>query len=394
MTAREPVDSLVHKLMTRGPASGEGGQPGQRPAASSSGFAGVSASGSAIQPVVDPVEARSQKAATKRTLWPRPGPAGGPPTGAIAQLSVELSAELADAPHRDGVLDPPGTIGRARLGELLPVPLTQADAERVGDRQRARGMRFGEVAVELGLASQADVDWALSRQYGFAWMRAGEDTALPELVQARQPFGAAAEAFRDLRAHLMNQPELAQRALAVVSAQAGDGRSFVAANLAIAFSQLGAKTLLIDADLRRPRQHLLFGLTSAHGRPGSADSSGPSGLAGMLSGRAQGKVLHRVPQLPGLHLLPAGAPPPNPLELLQRPTLDALLGEVVRAFDFVVVDTPPVVHLADARVIAAACGAALAVARKDHTAMADLHDIAGSMAQLRAHFAGVVFNPA
>lgn len=386
MTARDPLDGLVHRLMTRAPATGEGGLPAQRTSAP--------ASGAAVQPVADPVEARSQQAATKRTLWPRSGPAGSPPTGPIAQLSVELSAELAAGPDHDGVPNSTGMSGRARLGELLPVPLTQAEADRVGDHQRARGMRFGEVAVQLGLVSQADVDWALSRQYGFAWMRAGEAAALPELVQAREPFGAAAEAFRDLRAHLMNQPELAQRALAVVSAQAGDGRSFVAANLAIAFSQLGAKTLLIDADLRRPRQHLLFGLTGALGWSGSADASGPSGLAGMLAGHAHGKVLRSVPQLPGLHLLPAGAPPPNPLELLQRPTLDALLGEVVRAFDFVIVDTPPVAQLADARVIAAACGAALAVARKDHTPMADLQDIAGSMAQLRAHFAGVVLNPA
>lgn len=378
MTARDPLDGLVHRLMTRPPAT-------------------APAREAAVQTAADSVEARNQQAVAKRTLWPRSGLPGHPPTGPIAQLSAELSAELA-GPDHDAAPNPAGVSGRSRLGELLPVPLTPDEADRVGDQQRARGMRFGEVAVELGLASQADVDWALSRQYGFAWMRAGEAAALPELVQAREPFGAAAEAFRDLRAHLMNQPELAQRALAVVSAQSGDGRSFVAANLAIAFSQLGAKTLLIDADLRRPRQHLLFGLTGALGWSGSTDAAGasgpgPSGLAGMLAGHTHGKVLRRVPQLPGLHLLPAGAPPPNPLELLQRPILDALLGEVVRAFDFVVVDTPPVAQLADARVIAAACGAALAVTRKDHSSMVELQDIAASMAQVRAHFAGVVLNP-
>ncbi|MCW5632886.1 MAG: polysaccharide biosynthesis tyrosine autokinase [Rubrivivax sp.] len=272
--------------------------------------------------------------------------------------------------------------GPARVGELLPVPLTEADVERIGEYQRAHAVRFGQAAVALALVSPADVAWALSQQAGYAWVREGESAAAPELVQARAPFGAAAEAFRDLRAHLASQGELAGKALAVVSTHAGDGRSFVAANLAVAFSQMGANTLIVDADLRRPRQHALFGLPSE------------GGLAGLLGGRLARSSVRRVPQLPGLHLLPAGVPPPNPLELLQRPALASLLADLAGAFDVVIVDTPPAQGLADARVVAAACGAALAVARKDHTPMAALHDLAATLTRLRAHFAGVVFNPA
>ena len=253
--------------------------------------------------------------------------------------------------------------------------------------------------MALRLTAQADVEWALSQQYGYAWVREGEHVGSSELVQAHAPFGATAEAFRDLRAYLMNQPELARRALAVVSTRSGDGRSFVAANLAIAFSQLGANTntLLVDADLRRPCQHALFGL---QGKPGPSgvrglpETSSLPGLADLLAGRATRHVVRKVPHLPGLHVLPAGAPPPNPLELLQRPHLAVLLGDVVRAFDYVIVDTPAAAAGADARVVAAACGAALAVARKDHTPMAALQVLADAVQHLRAHLAGVVFNPA
>lgn len=311
---------------------------------------------------------------------------GEPPR---AEPLIELLAETG--------VERSSALGPARLGELLPVPLTEADADRIADYQRARGLRFGQAAVALRLASQADVDWALSQQYGYAWVREGEDAGSPELVQAHAPFDATAEAFRDLRAHLMNQPELARRALAVVSTRAGDGRSFVAANLAIAFSQLGANTLLVDADLRRPRQHALFGLQGKPGPsgvPGLPESSGLPGLADLLAGRGTRHMVRKVPHLPGLHVLPAGAPPPNPLELLQRPNLAVLLGDVVRAFDYVIVDTPAAAAGADARVVATACGAALAVARKDHTPMAALQDLADALLRLRAHLAGVVFNPA
>ena len=99
--------------------------------------------------------------------------------------------------------------------------------------------------------------------------RPATDTSLhADLVAATDPFGEEAEAFRELRSQLLMgvlADGTARRALAVLSPDVGDGKTFFAANMAISFSQLGGRTLLVDADMRTPRQHLLFGVDS---RPG------------------------------------------------------------------------------------------------------------------------------
>jgi hypothetical protein len=140
-----------------------------------------------------------------------------------------------------------------------------------------------------------------------------------ELVVACDPFHACAEELRALRTQLVirwDNAGVKARRLAIVSPGAQEGRSYLAANLAVAFAQLGQRTLLVDADLRAPRQHALFGLDAA------------SGLAALLAGRAGREVLRALPDFGPLSVLPAGAPPPNPQELLSRPALGALLGEL------------------------------------------------------------------
>ena len=169
-------------------------------------------------------------------------------------------------------------------------------------------------------------------------------------------------------------------ALAVLSPHIGDGKTFFAANLAIAFSQLGARTLLIDADMRTPRQHALFGVPYA------------SGLSGILAGRTEANVVHQVPSLPSLHVMPVGAVPPNPLELVQRSAFGLLMQELVKKFDHVIVDTPAAVHGADARAIAAQCGAAVIVGRRGTTAMKSLQKLLDAVAKHRVRMAGVLVN--
>jgi protein-tyrosine kinase len=99
-----------------------------------------------------------------------------------------------------------------------------------------------------------------------------------------------------------------------------------------------------------------------------------------------------VPDLPGLCLLPAGAVPPNPLELLQRPAFGLLLREMLKRFKHVIVDTPAAIRGADARVIAAECGATLVVGRTGRSGMAPLEGLVASLARGRAYVAGVVMN--
>src|SRR6185436_9716186 len=125
-----------------------------------------------------------------------------------------------------------------------------------------------------------------------------------------------AEELRGLRTQLMirwAKAGVQHRVLAIVSPGAGEGRSYVAANLAVAFSQLGERTLLIDADLRRPRQHHIFNVSDR------------IGLSAVLSGRAGRSAVAPVPEFGALSLLTAGARPPNPQELLAGLGLGVLL---------------------------------------------------------------------
>ena len=171
-----------------------------------------------------------------------------------------------------------------------------------------------------------------------------------------------------------------KRALAVLSPDAGDGKSYLAANLAISYSQLGASTVIIDADMRTPRQHQLFSIANE------------SGLSGILSGRAQQNVILTVADLPNLFVLPVGTRPPNPLDLLQRPAFEELLQYLLAKFDHIVVDAPAAVHGADAQVIAAKCGQALVIARRGRTRMKAVHGLCGQVTRSGTRLAGVVIN--
>ena len=117
-----------------------------------------------------------------------------------------------------------------------------------------------------------------------------------------------------------------------------------------------------------------------------------AGLSSILSGRADKQVIQQVAAIPSLFVLPVGTTPPNPQELVERPAFGLLMRELVSKFDHVVVDTPAAVHGADAAVIAAKCGAALVIARKDVSRSAALRELVASLAGAPVKLAGVVFN--
>ena len=271
------------------------------------------------------------------------------------------------------------------IGDLMRESrkLTDEQIEQVLLHQREHDVRFGEAAVALEFVTRDDVVWALAQQFHYPYVP-GERKGNPELVVAANPFSDEAEAFRELRSQLMMSVmngEDPRRALSVISPNIGDGKTYLAANLAIAFSQLGGRTLLVDADMRTPRQQAVFDI----GHP-------MAGLSGILSGRAEQNVIVQIPDLPSLYLLPAGAVPPNPLELVQRPAFGLLMAELLSKFDYVVVDTPANVHGADARVIAAKCGAALVMGRKGKSRMALMDKLLKSLGKSAVKVAGVVMN--
>jgi len=263
--------------------------------------------------------------------------------------------------------------------------LSAENAERILRLQKDKGMRFGDAAIELGLLTEDDIRFALSSQFDYPYLPAGNNSLSHELVAAYKPFSPVVEQLRALRSQLMLRwfdTEADRKALALVSPGHGEGRSFIAANLAIVFSQLGERTLLIDADLRTPRQHDLFKLDNR------------AGLSGVLAGRANVEAIVRIPSLLGLSVLPAGAVPPNPQELLGRPAFIETLHALSRDFDVVIIDTPAAKKYADAQTVAVRAGAAIMVARKNQSSLPEMVLLTRSLQESGATLVGSVLNDA
>lgn len=280
-----------------------------------------------------------------------------------------------------------GALGRDRSIGAILIDAGRLDvegAERIIREQKSKGLRFGDAAISLGLLKQSDIDFALARQFDYPYLNTSDETLSRRLVAAFNPFSPAVEQLRALRSQLMVRwfsEDAGQKALTIVSPDRGDGRSYIAANLAIVFSQLGERTLLIDADLRNPSQDRLFKL----------DPRAP-GLSAVLSGRANGEAVVRIPSLVGLSVLPAGAVPPNPQELLSRPQFSRLIDQASKSFDVIIIDTASASTGADAQVATARAGASLLVARRDHTATEQLHALIASLRGSSTQLLGSVLN--
>ena len=261
--------------------------------------------------------------------------------------------------------------------------LTAAEVEQVLSYQREKGVRFGEAAIALGLASEDEVLSALAQQFHYPLAAADKRNVNPELVSLNQPFSVQAEAIRAIRSQVtmrINPSLEARTPIAVISANSGDGKTFFAANLAVSLAQLGGRTLLVDADLRGPRQHEVFGLSNA------------AGLSSILSGRAEAQVIQQVASVSKLFVLPSGPLPPNPAELVERPAFGLLMRELNSKFDYVVVDTSAAESGVDSAVIASRCGTALVIARKNASKVSGLQDLVASLAGSSVQIAGAIVN--
>src|SRR5687768_9025258 len=230
--------------------------------------------------------------------------------------------------------------------------LSEENVNRILEAQVEQQKRFGEAAINLGLLTDDDVRFALSRQFNNLYLPAGDNSLSHHLIAAYKPFSPVVEHLRGLRSQLMLrwfEPDADRNVLAIVSPGVGEGRSFIAANLAIVFSQLGKSTLLVDANLRALRHQEFFKVNTG------------GGLSSYLAGRTGLESIVRIPSLLGLSLLPAGAVPPNPQELLGRSVFADLLQSLGNEFDVVIVDTPSASEYAEAQIIATEASGALIV---------------------------------
>ena len=306
-------------------------------------------------------------------------------TSEMSLVGGEKSARAAAPPATLGGPDPDEAPLDRSIGEILAElrNLTADQVEKVLRYQRERGLRFGESAVALGFASKEDVLFALSQQFHYPYAQEEERKLSPELVALNDPFSERAEGFRALRSQLLMRVfgvPGERQAVAVISPDAEDGKTYCAVNLAVTLAQLGGRTLLVDADMRAPRVHSIFQLNTQ------------SGLSGILAGRADKQVIQQVAGIPSLFVLPVGTTPPNPLELVERPAFGLLMRELASKFDQIIVDTPAASRGADASVIAARCGVAIVMARRDKSRVAMLHELVASFAGSHVKLAGVIVN--
>lgn len=268
--------------------------------------------------------------------------------------------------NRNPLSSPSGGAPIPKLGSILQDmgKISPKETERILQLQRREGLRFGEAALKLRLVTEADISRALAIQFDYSYLPQDAGQLGRELVAAYQPFSAEAEALRALRSQLaLRWFGNGNKVLAVIAPHRGDGSSALAANLAVVFSQLGEKTLLVDANLRHPVQHELFRLRE---RPGLTD---------ILIDRAGLEAISRIEALDNLSLLGAGTVPPNPQELLNRKGFGGLMDRLRSLYDIVIVDTAPAIGTADAQVVAMRCGGALLVSRIDATPLRDLANV-------------------
>lgn len=205
----------------------------------------------------------------------------------------------------------------------------------------------------------------------------------PDLASHAAPRSSFAEAFKNLRTSiLLAAADRPPRHIQVTSPDPGAGKSTVSQNLAIVLAQGGKRVLLIDADLRKPR------LDRALGVPNDV------GLSSYLSGNAGSANLVLPTAIPDVSLIPSGPIPPNPSELLDSPRLTALLAESLRSyrFDHVIIDSPPLIQLADGLILATRAEATIVVVRAGATTRDSLAAGLERLRQAHATPIGVVLN--
>jgi tyrosine-protein kinase Etk/Wzc len=238
-----------------------------------------------------------------------------------------------------------------------------------------------EVERQLGLPLTAAIPHSEGQQAISARLAGDIPLRGPALLQSAMPDDGAIESLRRLRSLLQRTLAGTDSNIVVITGpSAGVGKSFVAANFAAVLASAGKKVLLVDADLRTGRLHRTF-----------ATERGP-GLAEYLAGRLASEQAIRPHVLPHVDMIPTGALPPNPAELLAQDRLRELLQTVSPRYDYVLVDTAPVLPVSDALSIVALGAVTLNVVRSGVTTAVEVDETARQLRQAGARSAGVVVN--
>jgi protein-tyrosine kinase len=302
--------------------------------------------------------------------------------------------------------EPPMVESDRKISDALVLlyKLPDEAIESIHQARKALGLDFHEAALHTGLVTERELAEAeeLVRRQNRSDARGGiieellrrrpntKDVVVwegervrpgKELILAHDPYGERSEAIRSLRTELLMRTNGRRGAgiFTLMSACAGEGRSQLAAELAIAFAQLGSRTLLVDADLRKPRQHVLFGADNIIGLAQCLIDNTPPRLYG----------IEGVPQMA---LLTSGAPPSNPLELLSGGRFERIVADWRRSYEFVVVDTPPVAQYSDGLAVASVAGHVVVLGRTNSTSFHVFSELRRKLDTTNAWVVGAVMN--
>jgi succinoglycan biosynthesis transport protein ExoP len=205
---------------------------------------------------------------------------------------------------------------------------------------------------------------------------------LPTIVTALRPKSNAAETYRGVRTQLYFSTQgRGHQVIQVTSPSPGDGKSTLAANLAVVVAQSGKRVVLLDCDFRKPQVHKIFGLGKVE-----------AGLADVVAGAAPMAKALRRSGVDGLDLMPCGTRPTNPAELLTSPRFQQLLADLRDAYDFVIVDTPPVLAVSDPGNVAARVDGVILVFRLTKNSRPAAERAYESLHALGVNILGVVVN--
>lgn len=204
------------------------------------------------------------------------------------------------------------------------------------------------------------------------------------LISHEDPAAKISEAVREIRTSLLvSRPGGPPRTILIASSQPDEGKTCVCANLAISLAQMGRKVLLVDADMRKPRQHWLFELAN------------DTGLSNALSGPEMGRLGIQPTRIAGLDLLPSGPPPPNPGDLLNSKRFAEIEQELASSsYDHVIFDSPPILAVTDACIVAGRMDSVVIVAWAGVTGRDALAHSVGRLRQVKAVITGAVLNKA
>jgi polysaccharide biosynthesis transport protein len=206
-----------------------------------------------------------------------------------------------------------------------------------------------------------------------------EDLSI-ELLPYLRPRLAPSEAYRSLRTALLLSTADEMRSIVVTSAESGEGKTTTSTNLAVVMAQLGRRVLLVDADLRKPRLHEVFQVSNR------------VGLVNCLTAHIDLPDALTPTSVPDLTLLTSGPTPPNPAELLASERMHDLLDEMAKQFDFIVLDTPPVLAVTDSTVLGNLSGHVLLTLASGRTRREEARACLAKMKHSGAKVLGVVLN--